>query len=322
MEIQPSSFSLHPLLSYLWLHEPDAETIVRAVNELGLPAAAPAELASAYTDVFVLNVPPYGTVFTGPDGEMNGPEAQQLAALFELHAYSPPELNEVGAPDHVGVCLGFLAHLEERGLEMRDWRLEVGDWGFDWIPPACLAIEREPTAHAFYRALAATTRQHLFVRLNEARPSGAEAPSASSWQAPRFAQDNGDHPHSEIYNLQSEDEVRLHHIIRFFLAPARCGMFLSRSQMGRMAAELGLRLPFGSRFEVAERLFASAGETDQVEQLIAALEAEISDWRMAYRAWAEKCAAWRPYAEAWLARTAQAQRTLAEMQQIVTTTLT
>jgi len=308
------------LLSHLWLHEPDAETITRAVNELGLPSASPAELASAYTDIFLLNVPPYGTAFTDPSGELNGPEAQHVAALYEAHGYAPPELDSVGAPDHVGVCLGFLAHLEERGLEMRDWRSKVGDWGFDWIPLACLAVEREPTAHAFYRALAAVTRQHLLMRLSEAKPPGAEALSASSGQASRFAQDDGDHPHSEIYNLQSEDEVRLRHILRFFLAPARCGIFLSRSRLGRMAAALGLRLPFGSRFEVAERLFTSAGETGQIERLIEALESEIGDWRIAYHRWAEAYPAWRPHAETWLARTAQAQRTLTEMRQTVTTT--
>ena len=314
----PSSFILHPLLSHLWLHEPDAETIARAVVELGLPLAdpsttlraSPADLASAYTDVFLLNVYPYGTAFTDPSGELNGPEAQRVAALYEVHGYRPPELKSVGAPDHLGLCLGFLAAGRE-GLLPRI---------ADWAPVCCLAVEREPSAHSFYRALASTTRQHLFVRLSEAKPPGAETPSALpsvAGQALRFAQADGDNLQSEIYNLQSEDEVRLRHIVRFFLTPALCGVFLSRSRLGQMAKELGGRLPFGSRFEVAEMLFTYAGGgVEQLGQLLNALETEVAAWATAYRGWAEKHPAWRPIAEMWLARTAEAARQLSAMRQM------
>jgi TorA maturation chaperone TorD len=149
MERHPSSLILHPLLSHLWLHEPDADAITHAVAELGLPPATTDELASAYADVFLLNVYPYGTAFTDPSGELNGPAAQQIAALYEAHGYQPPELNAVGAPDHVGLCLGFLGELGE---------LEIRELSLDWIAVCCLAVERESAAPPFYRALASTTR--------------------------------------------------------------------------------------------------------------------------------------------------------------------
>jgi nitrate reductase assembly molybdenum cofactor insertion protein NarJ len=269
--------------------------------------ASPADLASAYTDVFLLNVYPYGTAFTDPSGELNGPGAQRVAALYEVHGYRPPELKSVGAPDHLGLCLGFLAAGQD-GLLPRI---------ADWAPVCCLAVEREPSAHSFYRALASTTRQHLFVMLSEAKPPGAETPSASSGQALRFAQDDGDNLQSEIYTLQSEDEVRLRHIVRFFLTPALCGVFLSRSRLGQMAKELGGRLPFGSRFEVAEMLFTYAGGgVEQLGQLLNALETEVAAWATAYRSWAEKHPAWRPIAEMWLARTAEAARQLNAMRRM------
>ncbi|MBI3362676.1 MAG: molecular chaperone TorD family protein, partial [Chloroflexi bacterium] len=116
--LPPSPFSL---LSSLWLHEPDAETLARARSELDLPVAEPADLASAYADLFLLNVFPYGTVFTDPFGELNGPSAQNIAALYDSHGYHPPELSEVGAADHVGLCLGFVAH---RAIQ----RIEIGDF--------------------------------------------------------------------------------------------------------------------------------------------------------------------------------------------------
>ena len=102
-EVHPSSFILHTLSS-LWLHEPDAATITRAVRELGLPSADPNDLAMAYADLFLLNVSPYGTVFTDEWGELNGASAQYIAGLYEAHGYHPPELTEVAAPDHLGLC--------------------------------------------------------------------------------------------------------------------------------------------------------------------------------------------------------------------------
>jgi hypothetical protein len=80
-----------------------------------------------------------------------------------------------------------------------------------------------------------------------------------------------------------------------------------------MARSLGLRLPFGSRFDVAEMLFMSAGEAAQVGALIGLLQTETGHWRLAYRRWAEANPAWRPFADVWLARTENASRTLADM---------
>jgi len=303
----PSSFILHPLLSHLWLHEPDADTLARAVVELGLPLAdpsttlraSPADLASAYADVFLLNVYPYGTAFTDASGELNGPEAQQVAALYEARGYRPPELQSVGAPDHLGLCLGFLATGQDGLLP------HIAGWA----PVCCFAVEREPSAPPFYHALALTTRQHLFAMLSEAKPPGAEAF--------RFVQGDSHNLPSEIFNLQSEDEVRLRDIVRFFLTPAQCGVFLSRARLGQMAKEMGGRLPFGSRFEVAERLFAYAGGgVELFGRLLNGLEAEVEAWATAYRSWAERYPAWRPGAEVWLARTRSAAGRLAEMRRM------
>lgn len=281
-----------PLLARLWLHEPDANTLFRAVNELGFPEADPITLASAYTDVFLLNVPPYGTAFTDPSGELNGPEAQHLAALYEAHDYAPPELSAVGAPDHVGLCLGFMQHVEA----LRP-TAPIGD-GAAWIPICCLAVEREPSAPSFYRALAVRTREWLMTH--------------HPWPAAEVNQ-----PLAVRATRSADDEVSLRDLVRFWLAPARCGVFLSRSRLGQMANQLGMRLPFGSRFEVAELLFASAGESHQVESLIGALQSDVGAWQSEYRAWAQRHPEWRPFGKLWLTRTAEAARTLADMQQIV-----
>ena len=270
------------LLSLLWLHEPDAALIARAVEELGLPSAAPQELASAYADVFLLNVPPYGTAFTDDSGEMNGPAAEATAALFAAHGYQPPELSAVGAADHVGLWLGFLE--KERSGE-----LEIGDW----MPVCCLAIEHEPTAHPFYKALATKTKEAVLKLQISNFKAQANSPILQS--------------------SNPQLELSLHALIHFFLTPAQCGVFLSRARLGQMALALGWRLPFGSRWEVAEWLFESAGETEKVEALIRELKDEIGAWAAEYGRWAETYPTWRAVAEAWLARTRAAQNQLKTM---------
>jgi hypothetical protein len=92
-------------------------------------------------------------------------------------------------------------------------------------------------------------------------------------------------------------------VLGFFLAPAHCGMFLSRGRLGEMAQGLGLRLPFGSRHAVAEALFTAAGESERVPALLDLLGAQLGAWDDAYRRWADYHPAWRPAGAAWLART-------------------
>src|SRR5437764_12128047 len=100
------------LLANLWLHEPDERTLALAREAFALPTVGRTlELATAYTDLFLLNVYPYGTAYTDAWGELNTPEARSIQAKFEMHGYRPSELLETGAPDHLGLCLGFLTYL-------------------------------------------------------------------------------------------------------------------------------------------------------------------------------------------------------------------
>jgi TorA maturation chaperone TorD len=291
------------LLSNLWLHEPDVETVARAVEDLGLPAAAPADLAIAYADLFLLNVYLYGTSFTDPFGELNAPAARQLAARYEAHGYRPAELNEVGGPDHLGLCIGFLAGLDTTGPDYAVLLSEI----LVWAPVCCLAAERDPSAHPFYRDLGRRTRAMLWSQ--QATNNTQQTVSDSLLATPTSQRLIPDPP--------AGAEVGLRDILRFWLSPAQCGVFLSRSRLGQMAGEvLGQRLPFGSRVEVAEALFTAAGESGMVAGLLAALEAEIEAWADAYRSWGTAWPAWRPTGETWLARIADAHRRLAEMRRI------
>jgi TorA maturation chaperone TorD len=306
--IIPSTFSF---LSYLWLHEPDATAVARA-GAIGVAAASsdtsPQTLAVAYTDLFVLNVYAYGTAYTDEWGELNTPAARRTAALYAAHGFQPTELSAVGAPDHLGLCLGFLGQLltPSAGAAHLAGNHFLSELAV-WAPVCCLAAERDPTAHEFYRALARFTRESLLALF----------PQPPADRDPRIVVDNL----PLIAAGRADDEMRLRDVVRFLLVPARCGMFLSRSRLGMIARGLGMRLPFGSRFEVAEWLFSSAGQSDQVRALIAVLAAEVSEWEAHFAGWAMQWPAWQPAALYWLERVSDTRRKLGEMEAIAAHTV-
>lgn len=292
------------LLSQLWLHEPDADMLaaVRAIDAQGLHEphlAQPDELAVAYADLFLLNVFPYGTAFTDPFGELNGRAALHVAAQYEACDYAPQELTAVGAPDHLGLCLGFLAHLEQRGK--LDATANFLSHFITWAPVCCFAVEREPTAHSFYRSIATLTREALLTKFSE-QPDKLKPPAMEPHQL-------------AIAESPSEDEVRLRDIVRFLMAAARCGIFLSRSRLGLWTQSLGSRQPFAARFNVAESMFETAGELGKVDVLLGMLAAEATLWQKAYQAWGLQHPAWQAFALPWLERIEATNQLLNRMQE-------
>ena len=279
------------LLSRLWLREPDAGTLeaCRYLASLEGRAGDPAALAAAYADLFLLNVYPYGSAFTEPSGELGGPSAEWAAHRYASRGFDPPELVEVGAPDHVGLCLAYLDHLEARGE--RD--VEFTSFVLEWVPVCCLAVEREPSVPPFYAAVAAATRERVLDDTTVGDDARADTVVAD------------------------EEEIGLSQVVRFLLAPALSGIFLSRAKLGHVARAAGMRLPFGSRFDVAHLLFQTAGESGNVGTVLNLIGDEVAAWETAYRTWSADHPHWAPAAARWLGRTGETRRRLAEMRGVL-----
>lgn len=274
------------LLAELWLHEPDAATIAQAQRELGLPDADPADLAIAYVDLLLNSAYPYGTSFTDAWGEINTPEAERMYDWFAQHGFDSDALREVGAPDHIGVCLQFLAHTLDAPCISFNTQL------LRWAPALCITVEREPGVHPFYKALAERTCDVLLCLNLSVDHRWLDSPRADPIPPPIGVATDAD----------DDREVRLKDIVRFVLIAERSGMFLSRARLGYLANRLDIRLPFLPRFDLGELLFVSAGEVGRLGDLLAALEGEIAGWRAVYAGLAQAWPAWAIYAELWRAR--------------------
>lgn len=283
-------------LARLWLREPDERALESAEGlGLSLSGATPNELAADFSELFLLNVYPYGSVFTDPSGELNGRFASWAASRYERRSYLTPEFWEAGAPDHVGLCVGYLGHLEKIGETDPDFSLSLQEW----LPVCALAVERDPSAAELYRALAQRTR------------------AAVMRDEPRGQRVLGSPEEDGTDGAFENDEIHLSDVLSYLLAPARSGFFLSRSRLGKIARQSGLQLPFGGRYEVARALFGAAGEAERVREVLGALAEETDAWETAYAGWESEHASWSRFATLWRSRIGRTRCRLAAMEDLL-----
>jgi TorA maturation chaperone TorD len=83
----------------------DKPAAARAVGPaLGLAAASDAE----HTGVFVLDLPPYASIYLGPDGALGGEGADRIAGFWRVMGIEPPSDS-----DHLSSLLGLYASMGE-----------------------------------------------------------------------------------------------------------------------------------------------------------------------------------------------------------------
>jgi putative dimethyl sulfoxide reductase chaperone len=142
---------------------------------VGDDAALLAALRVEYTRLLLINVLPYESVFVDPSVMLN---TDASAAVFEAYRevdYQPT--GQVGAPDHVGLELGFLGHLaavEAAALAAHDaaavgrsrarQRCFLAAHLGRWAPVWATALERV-ARRPFYVALAAIVRDFVLAEL-------------------------------------------------------------------------------------------------------------------------------------------------------------
>ena len=89
----------------------DAPAAARTVAPaLGLDPAGDAE----HTDVFLLNCPPYASVYLGPEGALGGEGTDRVAGFWRAIGINPP-----AEPDHLSALLGLYASLGEAIVDAR-----------------------------------------------------------------------------------------------------------------------------------------------------------------------------------------------------------
>jgi len=284
----PSEFRL---LARLFLLELDETTRAELEHDARFAQALPCDLTDArieFTRLLTLSVYPYTSVFLDSPPTLNSESSAQVERFYESVGFAPASDWVYGAPDALGVELACAASLLERGLDASDF---LCNFLLPWAPVCCLAIERN--AHLdFYRTLARVTCDAL-VR-------AAERINGGHWAKLRY---------SEV----EPEEWDLNEVIDFLLAPARCGVFISKQELQRIAAAVQIPLSFGERGLMLMSLLRGGGLNDQLGAVLEGLEHLLSEWVEKYewwmRAYPHSSALW----QAWFDRTTATQRKLVEM---------
>jgi hypothetical protein len=207
----------------------DSPADARAVGRvLGLP-----DLDShQHTEAFVLNCPPYASVYLGPDGALGGEGTDRVAGFWRAIGISPP-----AEPDHLTALLSLYASLGQ----------------------AAAGSRRAATAAALVRSQAALLREHLqpWLPAYLDAVSGLAAPALTAWARltrTAIAAEADAHPASGWLPLSlraapappavgsSPDDL-----ISALLIPARSGIILTRRRLADGASQAGVGHRIGER---------------------------------------------------------------------------
>jgi len=222
------------------LCEPPRAETAGVAEALGVGRApTPAE----FTEVFVFQLPPYASVYLGAEGMLGGEARDRVAGFWRaaLGREVPP-----AEPDHLPLMLALYARLAELEAAAGDaarregWRAARKAFLWEHLSSwtACYLRKLAEVAPPPYRAWGEVLAAALAA---EAGALGAperlplhlrEAPMASD---PRAA------PAEEF--------------LRSLLAPARCGMILTRSDLAHAARRLSLGARAGERRFALRSLF-------------------------------------------------------------------
>lgn len=214
---------------------PEHEVLASA---LGLAAPDPEE----WTRVFVLELPPYASIYLDAEGMIGGEARERIAGFWRALALAPP-----AEPDHLASLLGLYAALAEAERDQAD--------------PARSALCREARAALLWEHLASWLPVYLDAL--EALPGDAYSAwarllrEALADEAARLDQPAVlAAPLRAAPPLDVDAGAGLDELVRALLVPVRTGLVLAPADLGRVARELGLGLRLGERRTVLRTLLA------------------------------------------------------------------
>lgn len=235
---------------------------VAELLELGAPPES-----SEFTDLFLMQLYPYASVYLGSDGMLGGDPADRIAGFWRAVGHAPPD-----EPDHLSALLGLLAGLEEahRSEPEQANRLLIGnardtllsDHILSWVPPYLSAVQA--VGSPFYKRWAGLLSEMLGKMLASSG-LGQESQSGSGY---------GTHSHlGSVPSLEHPSKSGGADFLSGLLAPARSGLILSRTDLARAARDLSLGSRVGERRFQLKALFSQDARSTLVW-----LQAEAVRW--------------------------------------------
>lgn len=200
----------------------------RPVTEaLGLGEWSPAE----HTRLFVLDLPPYSSIYLGPEGKLGGEAADRVAGFWRALGLEVPS-----SPDHLACLLALYAELGHaaqicRRVETRR-RLDharsalLGEHLLPWLPSYLAAAASYPAGSAWATlTLSALERE-------------VELTSLPAEMLPTALRDAGP---------PIEESIRYDDLLDALTTPVRVGFILTASDLEHAGRETGVGVRRGER---------------------------------------------------------------------------
>jgi len=207
----------------------------------------------------------------------------------------------VGAPDHLGLEFIFLARLiateatalSAENLDRYYWARQqmaafLADHLAVWVPIWARAVQRIP-AHPFYQTLASLTVEFIGSELERLSPPMPVSPTYIPLQSATAP--------AEVDELGA--------LVRHLITPVRAGIFLSRADCTMLARQLGFSVPIADRFTMVRTLFETAGQFEQVIDLVTTLENVMSNEIQELHRLIATQSVWQPLLQPWAQRLTQ-----------------
>lgn len=200
-----------------------------------------------HTELFTLQLPPYGSIYLGPKGMLGGEARDRIAGFWRATGGTPPP-----EPDHLTTLLAAYAGLAEGEADARSrtaaarsdraaWRRlrhaffweHLASWLFPYLDRA---VEVAPSS---YRAWASLLEDALAAEADALGPPSRLPLHLRSASTASAAADGPG-------------------FLGALLAPARSGIILTRHDLARAARSVGLGLRLGERRYILEGFFDQA----------------------------------------------------------------
>ena len=241
------------------------------------------EAAALHQDIFGFSMYPYQSVFLDTSNLLGGSETDRVLETYQ-QAGADSLVDDLlvsltgDMPDHIATELAFLAFLcgaeadaYEDGLVAVARRMAQLQHDFlrehllRWLPPLVIAIEYEE--NPFYTAIAQLLLD--FVGDHASSDSTNRTPSAFTLPSPPA--------------LLDDEKTSLKDIAGFLLRPSYTGIYLSRTQLRKLARQYRLPHGFGEREQVLTNLLRTAVQYDTFTVLIDALSTQMDLWQEQYQ---------------------------------------
>lgn len=252
------------------LAEPPTTETSRIARLLGLE---PEPHAASYTELFVLQLFPYASVYLGGEGMLGGEARDRIAGAWRAVGAVPPT-----EPDHLAVLLGAHARAIELEHGERDaarhearHRLRatlLWEHLLSWVGPYLAKLDEIGTPP--YAGWGGLLRRALMAEAQQMGPP--ETLPLALRAAP-------------VQEADGKDDLLGH-----LLAPVRSGIVLTRYDLARCARDLGLGLRQGERRYMLQALL----EQDAL-RTVGWLAAEARRWEdhhLGDRGWLGDIAEW------------------------------